>query len=175
MHSQANSLNSPCGERPADWGRFAQLTGACSRLLRRALGERLSQSSLTETEFLLFSACAEAEAASQGAAQIDLAKATGLSPAQISGVMERLREQGWIAPERKRDDRRRQHWRLTAEGRKVLTAACSALADLGPHLAGRLSVAERAMLEKLLCLLAQAAADAEAAPSLRWAPERRAA
>lgn len=158
-------------DQPADWGRLAQLTSACSRALRRELGDRLSRAALAETEFLLLSACAEAEALTDGAAQIDLARATGLSPAQISGVTERLREQGWIVPERSRHDRRRQHWRLTVEGRRLLTSACHELSELAPYLAARLSDDELTTLERLLNLLAQAAADADAGPSTIRLPQ----
>jgi DNA-binding MarR family transcriptional regulator len=150
---------------------LAQLTSACSRALRRELGDRLSRASLAETEFLLLSACAEAEAQTDGAAQIDLARATGLSPAQISGVTERLREQGWIVSERSRHDRRRQHWRLTPEGRRLLTSACVELSELTPYLAARLSDAELATLERLLNLLALSAADADARPSTIRLPQ----
>lgn len=166
---------SPQGGRRPDWERLAQLATACSRALRKVLADRLSTVDLSESEFLLLSACAESKADREAAAQIELAKATGLSPAQISGVSERLRERGWIVAERSRDDRRRQHWRLTPEGKRILALAAVRIGELAPHLEGRLDGQSRQELERMLLSLSQAALDAERSLRTTNTAERKAA
>jgi DNA-binding MarR family transcriptional regulator len=59
---------------------------------------------------------------SHDASQLELAQRMGMSPAQISGLVEVLRQRALLVSERSPRDRRRQTWRLTAAGEKVLIA-----------------------------------------------------
>lgn len=97
--------------RLALWARSLQ---ACQRALRQLLAERLTAIGMSETEFLVLWAChgAGAEVAIQG----QLASLVGLSPAQLSAMVERLRVRGWIEAYRTPDDRRRQRLKLSVLG-----------------------------------------------------------
>ncbi len=52
--------------------------------------------------------------------QTQLAKFLGCSPAQVSGIVERLRSRGIISGQVAGGDRRRQVWRITPQGRALL-------------------------------------------------------
>lgn len=65
-------------------------------------------------------ACREAPPA--GFSQSQLAATLGISAAQVSGLVERLRRSGLLASRRAEADRRRQHWCLTPTGRARLEA-----------------------------------------------------
>ena len=60
--------------------------------------------------------------------QTSLRTELGLSAAQISMLVERMRIRGWIAREIAPEDRRRQWWRLTEEGRALLEKALAHMA-----------------------------------------------
>lgn len=55
-----------------------------------------------------------------GCQQSDLVDQLGCSAAHVSGVMERLRQRGWLTADRLPADRRRQSWRVTDLGAAAL-------------------------------------------------------
>src|SRR5438046_438744 len=83
-------------------------TSAASRHLRKRLSDIASNLDLTDSELLVVWLCSGA-----GRVQIDLAAAIGTSPAQMSGMVERLRARGLVAMHRLAADRRRQVCRTT--------------------------------------------------------------
>lgn len=107
------------------FARLAESTGRLDRLVRRALAEALSEAQLSENEFLVLAAY---EDAANPPSQRQLADRLAVSPAQISGIVERLRQREWIDSRRDPHDRRRQHWRLTAAGSQIVLAAGAAIA-----------------------------------------------
>lgn len=91
------------------------------RLLRSHLAERLAGLEMSETDFLVLGACDRAGEAS--ASQGSLASLVGLSPAQLSALVERLRQRGWLDVRRCRSDRRKQLLSVTDVGREQLQRA----------------------------------------------------
>src|SRR5690606_11008286 len=60
-------------------------------------------------------------------AQLELAGRLGISPAQISNLVELLSRMGLIRGARPASDRRRQVWRLTPQGGETLTQSLESL------------------------------------------------
>src|SRR5699024_6079634 len=73
---------------------------------------------LSDVEMSLLWQCHRAIPVGQG--QIELATAMSVSPAQISGLVEQLRERGLLAGCRDPRDRRRQVWQVTPAGNHLL-------------------------------------------------------
>jgi DNA-binding MarR family transcriptional regulator len=82
-------------------------------VMRESLGRFLAESPLHETEFLLLWQLANAP---EPLAQKQLAPSIGVSPAQVSGLLERLRAANLIVGQRDPLDRRRLCWQATATG-----------------------------------------------------------
>ena len=88
------------------------------RQLARQLAGALRGLAVNETEFRLLWLLSQQAAA--GLEQRRLAEQLGVSPAQVSSVVEKLRSQQLIEPIINRADRRRQHWQLTPVGQHQL-------------------------------------------------------
>ena len=99
----------------------------CQRLLRAWLDERLRPWDLRDTDFWALWLCGRF--APDGVVQHELAAAAGVSEAQMSGLVERLRQNGLLIGCRGEPDRRRQYWRLTAAGNDLLTRLCAVLGE----------------------------------------------
>ncbi len=97
------------------------------------------------------------EAAGPGIAQSDLVTNIGVSAAQTSGLVDRLRRQGLLVGKRCSSDRRRQYWSLAGKGKRVLDEIRVQLSVVSAGLAGHLSVNEQRLLASLLRSLEQAA------------------
>lgn len=115
-----------------------------------------SLSHLLDHELLLLWSCSHA-AADQS--QKQLADALGISPPQISALVERLRVQGDLAAERSTTDRRRQVLKVTPQGSSRLAAALAQLMPLAEQVASQLTAAERELLPISLDRLAQIASE----------------
>jgi DNA-binding MarR family transcriptional regulator len=135
---------------------LVQVLARASRRLRQQLFAAALPHDLSEAQWqLLWLFDAHAQAASS---QNDLAQSLGVSPAQVSSVVEQLRHKGLVAGQRSLADRRRQCWQLTAAGEASLRQmaarldayAQSLLARLGPIGLGQL-IQE---LERLMAALA---------------------
>lgn len=100
-------------------------TSAAGRQLRRQLGEMATALALSDSELLVIWFCRGA-----GRVQVELAGAIGVSPAQMSGIVERLRSRGLVAVHRMARDRRRQVWRTSPVGQALLDDAAPRLEDL---------------------------------------------
>lgn len=112
----------------------AQVDAACRRVVAGKLATKelagwVRELGVTESEFRLlwqleFSASGDAvEAGSRHESPPDqamLAERLALSPAQLSGLVERLGATGLIEPERCSRDRRRQTWRISLAGRLLV-------------------------------------------------------
>jgi DNA-binding MarR family transcriptional regulator len=92
--------------------------GACQRRLRAQLDEGLRAGALGYTELLVLWLCGREP--ESGRLQKDLAIEAGVSAAQMSGVVEGLRQRGLLVGVRGLQDRRQQYWHLSAEGRRLL-------------------------------------------------------
>lgn len=125
------------GNPATRWVESAERMLACGRLLHGHISRQAGRHQLSEAEFSLLWACRDIP--SSGVGQNELAARLAVSPAQVSGLVERLRRKGLLEGHRPSHDRRRQHWQLTPEGRDTLQAVLAGLADW----AGRLDEALR--------------------------------
>jgi DNA-binding MarR family transcriptional regulator len=94
--------------------RLLLLTGRCHRHLAQRL---VGLDDAPAAEWLLLACAAELGEACR---QSDLVERLGCSPAHVSGVVERLRQRGWMTADRPVGDRRRQCWRVTPAGSSAL-------------------------------------------------------
>src|SRR5262245_50172842 len=118
--------------------RLIHWSGAVSRQLRRQLSEAASACGLTDNELLVVWLCRD-----EGRVQVDLAGAIGVSPAQMSGVVERLGARGLVAMHRPTIDRRRQVWQSSAAGQSLLHSIAPRLESLAAALEARLTLGEQ--------------------------------
>jgi DNA-binding MarR family transcriptional regulator len=114
--------------------RLVERASGAGRALRRLLADHAAAASLSDAELLVV--WLSGDRAGQGMVQGDLAAAIGVSPALMSGLVERLRQRGLIEVQRSAVDRRRQVWRTTEQGRQIL-------AELRPHLARAAALLDR--------------------------------
>lgn len=91
--------------------------------LRYAMRTAMQPHGLRDVHFLLLWNCQAAK--DYGVAQRELATALSLSPAQVSGLVEELRQRTLLASHRPTSDRRQQRWRLTADGQRLLQEVVS--------------------------------------------------
>ena len=118
------------GEPPAELLlRLIHWTSAASRHLRRILADIAASCELSDSELLVVWLCQAA-----GRVQVELASAVGVSPAQMSGIVERLRRRGLVAMHRPAGDRRRQVWKTAAAGQVLLSQVGQPLTELAAAL-----------------------------------------
>jgi len=115
-----------------------------SRQLRRKLAEVAATCDLSDSELLVVWLCR-----GEGRVQVELAAAVGVSPAQMSGLAERLGKRQLVALNRPARDRRRQVCRTTAAGEALLAKAAAPLVGLAATLADRLAPHEHLQLQSL--------------------------
>lgn len=155
----------PPGDTQADrLLRLVHFTSSASRQLRRRLVEVGAALELTDSELLVVWLCSGC-----GRVQGELAGSIGVSPAQMSGLVERLRARGLVAMHRSSTDRRRQVWRTTASGQTLLATAAPHLAELAATVGEVLSADEQQAAQSLCERLSQAVTQkAIAAALLVW-------
>ena len=110
---------------------------SAGRALRRLLADQATAIGLSDAEVLVVWLCT-----ARGMVQGDLATAIGVSPALMSGTVERLRQQGLIEMHRVPVDRRRQVWRTTEQGQHLLDSLRPTLIALAEQIDTRLPPAE---------------------------------
>jgi len=144
----------PTGDAPPDrLLRLVHWTSNASRHLRRRLIDFTTSLDLSDSELTVVWMCS-----GEGRVQVDLAGATGISPAQMSGLVERLRSRGLVAMHRQAGDRRRQIWRATPAGQALLVSAAQHLSELVACLGEHLNAEEQLLTQSLCQRLAEAAA-----------------
>lgn len=166
---QEKQENSPAavggspGALPAEAERLLELLlhlSTTSRTLRRKLAGLAARIDLTEHELLTVWRCVAA-----GRVQSELAATLGISPAQMSGLVERLRARGLVELERRTQDRRRHVWRTSPGGHAGLAEAVPHLHELARDLARGLSAEEQQTLLVLCQRLAGAGRPAATGPA----------
>ncbi len=107
---------------------------ADGRRLSRLLATAIRKHPLSEAEFRLLwmlretgQICVE---------QSTLVERLGLSPAQVSALVEKLRSKQVIALVSDNSDRRRKRWRLTASGRAFFETVCASVGQRTRDLGG---------------------------------------
>jgi DNA-binding MarR family transcriptional regulator len=156
MRTELANLSLPLAPPRADNGTLVELIqglSRCHRVLRVWLDERLRPWDLRDTEFWALWLCSRS--APSGVVQHELAAAAGVSEAQMSGVVERLRQNGLLIGCRSEPDRRRQYWRLTAAGDNLLGRVCAGLGEWPADAPTAISRPERETLLELVQKLAQ--------------------
>jgi DNA-binding MarR family transcriptional regulator len=144
---------------------------SAGRALRRLLADQATAVGLSDAEVLVVWLCAP-----RGMVQGDLATAIGVSPALMSGTVERLRQQGLIEMHRVPVDRRRQVWRTTDRGQHLLDALRPVLIVLAEQIEARMPATELAAARDLCQRLTSAAHEiADQSPPVLPAKGRTAA
>ena len=136
--------------------RLIHWMGSANRQLRRKLAEVAAHFALSDTELLVVWLCC-----GNGRIQVELAGALGISPAQMSGLVERLRTRGLVAVHRLAVDRRRQVWRTTAAGMVLLEQVARHLDELVTAVTHCLRLDEQQAVVALCERLAEALAAAD--------------
>jgi MarR family 2-MHQ and catechol resistance regulon transcriptional repressor len=132
-----------------------RLVSRCERELRRTLADRIRRWDISDVELLVLRLCHEA--AEPGIAQSELVAEVDVSAAQMSGLVDRLRRQELLVARRCDSDRRKQYWRLTGKGNRLLDEIQADLSAVSLGLAKNLSVDERGLLASLLHRLSRTA------------------
>ena len=122
--------------------------------LRRRLSELAAEFDLSDGELLVVWLCGGADRV-----QGELAAAIGVSPAQMSGLAEKLGQRGLVEMNRPARDRRRQVWKTTAAGLALLAQAAVPLENLAAAIAEHLPPHEQRLAQSLCQRLAAAAAE----------------
>jgi len=104
-------------EPAASWIESAVRVLICARGLRVRLAAEATRFGLAGTELELLWACAQAPR--QGYSQGELAQILAVSPAQISGLVERLCAAGLLQCLAAEGDRRLRLWRLMPAGQAI--------------------------------------------------------
>jgi DNA-binding MarR family transcriptional regulator len=98
----------------APWIEFVERLLVCARRARERLSVEASRQGLSEPQIEMLWACAKAPPG--GRCQKDLAEDLAVSPAHVSGVVERLHAAGLLQYSVAEGDRRLRYWRLTPAG-----------------------------------------------------------
>jgi DNA-binding MarR family transcriptional regulator len=125
---------------------IARIDAACrctaaGKLAARDIAAWLRGFQVTEPEFRLLWLLSQSGDRRPGNAafnQAELAELLVVSPAQVSGAVERLRSLEMLERTTDQRDRRRQHWRLTHGGRQLLSAVVASVAGADDSLSRRL-------------------------------------
>lgn len=108
--------------RTTIWFALTERVIALARQMRRGMAAASRRVGMGETELLALWACSFE--AGNGINQSRLCSRLGVSPAQVSGVVDSLRRRGLLTCDRDQADRRRQRWRPTPEGLAALAEVC---------------------------------------------------
>jgi DNA-binding MarR family transcriptional regulator len=133
--------------------RLVYWTSSAGRQLRRSLSGLARQAGLSDCELLAVWLCLGEEG---GMVQGALAAAVGVSPAQMSGIVERLRQRGLIEMHRNSLDRRRQVWRGTPAAKQLMDSLAGPLADLALRIEASVPAADQQAAQALTERLASA-------------------
>jgi len=115
------------GRTPQEWPHWVNSLLLMARQLRRDLGQKLAPLGISENGFLLLWQCAQRV---DGASQSQLAAVLGVSPAQVSGQVDKLKTLGLLICHRPPNNRRTQVWRITAKGQEHLVRVENALKNV---------------------------------------------
>ena len=149
------SANSPPASQADHLVGLIHWLSAAGRQLRRQLSAVAADCDLNDSELLVVWLCNDA-----GRVQVELAAAIGVSPAQMSGLVERLGRRGLVAMNRLASDRRRQVWKTSPAGLTLLAQVAAPLESLAAELCQSVAPHEQRLMRSLCERLAVAAAGA---------------
>ena len=136
--------------------RLLQQIAVAGRQLKRVLTRFLDDCDLNDTELLLLWVCHGAGV--EGIAQNRLADSVGLSPAQVSGLVERMGRRNLIERYSGSADRRRRLWKISSTGRQTLGEVLARLAPADSACEMHVEPAGAHDLVRLLARFGEAAA-----------------
>ncbi len=137
--------------------------GCASRRLRALLASHLEPHGISDAECLVLWLTSDRSQAC-GWAQNDLAAAVGVSPAQMSSLVERLRQRGLMDMKRATTDRRRQVWHLLDQGEELLGQIRLSLGTVAEELDALIPPEEQRLAQSLCNQLATDPASITTAP-----------
>jgi DNA-binding MarR family transcriptional regulator len=137
--------------------RLIHWSSAAGRQLRRQLADIAEQFELSDGELLVVWLCRDTDWV-----QVELAAALGVSPAHMSGIVERLGTRGLVAMHRPSIDRRRQVWRTTDDGIAFLDRLAPRLEELAASLGDGISADDYQAASTLCQRLAEATTSGKA-------------
>lgn len=143
---------------------FIHGAGGTFRRLRSLLDEQVQPLGVMGAECLVLWLCAT-RAHHAGWAQQDLATAVGVSPALMSSLVEGLRKRGLMEMKRSPVDRRRQVWRLLAQGEDLLHQIRSSLGSIAQQIDDLVPRQEQEATQQVFARLSEPIA--AGAPALR--------
>ncbi len=144
-------MHSPDTNSAADWLDVAEMISLCGRRLRATLAHALTQEGLGDAQFSMLWGCTKATA--DGVNQRHLADMLSVSPAHVSATLEQLRRLGLLCSRRCSDDRRRQMWVVTPDGREVVHRVTNRLQPYTSQLESELGSQARHDLQSTLLVL----------------------
>ena len=115
-----------------------RIDDACRRAIAgklavRDIGAWLQGDTVSEPEFrLLWMLSRQAGGTCDSLDQAEMAERLVVSPAQVSGAVERLRNAGLLERVDSKRDRRRQLWQLTGSGEQLLGRVVDRVAGVAP-------------------------------------------
>ena len=120
------------------------------RLMRERLSEVAKHEGISDADLLTLLSCVGSD---DGVHQRDLARRVGVSTAQMSGVVDRLKGLGFMEDRRASDDRRRVHWKVSQSGIELIERLSDCLELLERAVSGDVSTEYK--LEKMRQSLAR--------------------
>jgi DNA-binding MarR family transcriptional regulator len=147
--------------------RLVHWTSAAGRQLRRRLADAAAAFDLSDTEVLVVWLCSGG-----GRVQVELAGAIGVSPAQMSGLAERLRSRGLVAMHRPALDRRRQVWLTTASGRNLLARLADHLDEIAAAVSAAITPPQQQTAQSLCERLAESTGEIARRPAGKTAARK---
>lgn len=161
----------------------ADLNSSTYHLLKRSaqyasnlFGEHVGSSELTQRQFTVLLAVAQNE----GASQTQLVRATGIDRSTLADLVARLLKQGLLQRRRTREDGRTNAIKLSAAGKRALSAAQPGAVEVDTKIVDIIPVEAREMFLNALHVLSEAydaqllATDTKPAKALPPKPKRRA-
>lgn len=111
---------------------------------------------LTQRQFTVLTAVD----ANEGISQTDLVRLTGIDRSTLADMISRLTAQGYLQRKRSKQDARTNNVRLTAAGRRALSAAQPGAADVDKQILAAIPAAKRKSFLQMLGMLAARVDDA---------------
>ncbi|OHB67521.1 MAG: hypothetical protein A2V70_15545 [Planctomycetes bacterium RBG_13_63_9] len=148
FYPSATSRDRPTSGPAARWIELAGRISVCDRLFRRELDEQAARWQLSASELATLCTCHDTT--TNALAQTEIVAILAASPAQVSGLVDRLRRRGVLQGRRAADDRRRQLWHLTPLGQEMLRDVLANLDDWARPLEDELGVEQSGALTWLL-------------------------
>jgi DNA-binding MarR family transcriptional regulator len=148
--SQASIAAARDPESELNLGKLSELLGFHLRMayvaMHRDFSDAVAGLDLTQRQFAVLSIVA----ANDGPSQVDIAAALGMDRASMMELIDRLEGQAFVERKRSKGDRRRQELYVTAQGRKVLTAAIARIEEHERKFLNRFTAQDNADLMRML-------------------------